>query len=220
MSEATLEPTADGSLTLRHPLGVTYHSRSGAVGESTHVFIEASKLGERLERGGEVRVIEVGYGTGLNFLLYASLAASYPYAHLIYRAWEPAPPTQELSAAVLAAIEAPEPLKQLALSSAGGSYANVKLEINLLPWPPLVPPTGWADVVVYDPFDPAVAPDLWADEALLAAWQALRPGGCWVSYSVKGAVRRLAAAHGYLAERLPGYPPKREMLRVARSKGL
>jgi tRNA U34 5-methylaminomethyl-2-thiouridine-forming methyltransferase MnmC len=211
-----LEQTADGSYTLRHPVGKTYHSWSGAVSESRHVFVEASGLRERLKQGGELRVMEVGYGTGLNFVLIGALAVAYPDAQLIYRAWEPEPPSRELCAAVVTPLDALEPVKQLALSLTGGSYANVTLEINLMAWPPLAPPTDWADIVVYDPFGRSVAPALWADEALLPAWAALRRGGCWVSYSVTGAVRRLAVANGYRAERLPGYPPKRQMLRVGR----
>ena len=40
--EPEIEPTDDGSQTLRHPLfGETYHSVRGAEGEARHVYIDA-----------------------------------------------------------------------------------------------------------------------------------------------------------------------------------
>lgn len=210
--ELELLPTADGSLTLRRADGVSYHSTGGAVGESTHVFIAASGLEGRLA-AGPVAVLEVGYGTGLNFLLIAQRALALG-ARLDYRAYEPSAPPEAARRAVLAAVSAPAALTELALAGMG-QIEGIRLRVEGQPWPQAVAP-GSIDVVVYDAFGPGAAPELWTAEALRPALEALRPGGCLVTFSVTGAVRRLAEQWGYRAERLPGYPPKREMLRITR----
>ena len=67
--------TADGSRTLySDPYEQTMHSHRGAVTESRHVFLEGAGVAARLGRGEEARVLEVGFGTGLNFFLTADLA--------------------------------------------------------------------------------------------------------------------------------------------------
>src|SRR3546814_2841432 len=65
--------TSDGSKTLYHPaIGEHYHSRHVAVQESKHVFVGAG-LGHFLvqHQAHAVSVLEIGFGTGLNFLLSA-----------------------------------------------------------------------------------------------------------------------------------------------------
>ena len=67
--------TGDGSLTLHSErYGQTFHSHHGAVTEARHVFLDASGVAERLLRGQETRVLEVGFGTGLNCWLAADAA--------------------------------------------------------------------------------------------------------------------------------------------------
>jgi len=43
---------------------------------------------------------------------------------------------------------------------------------------------------------------------------ALKPSGVLVTYAAKGSVRRAMQSVGFLVERLPGPPGKREMLRA------
>ncbi|HEY0895839.1 MAG TPA: tRNA (5-methylaminomethyl-2-thiouridylate)-methyltransferase, partial [Sphingobacteriaceae bacterium] len=74
----TFVTTADGSATLFNAeVGENYHSRHGALQESRHVFLK-SGLEYFLERNPsrEVRILEVGLGTGLNFLLTADYCES------------------------------------------------------------------------------------------------------------------------------------------------
>src|SRR5262245_2521329 len=63
--------TKDGSHTISIPdMNVTYHSVHGAIQESMHVFIEAGLQGSgRFQRPDPCRILEMGFGTGLNALL-------------------------------------------------------------------------------------------------------------------------------------------------------
>lgn len=77
--------TDDGTATLRHPLfGDTYHSLHGAATESEHVFI---RNGLAAAGRDSVRILEAGFGSGLN----AWLTLEYARRHGIridYRAVE------------------------------------------------------------------------------------------------------------------------------------
>lgn len=65
--ERELQFTADGSHTLFVPsLNEHYHSVNGAVQESLHIFIGAGL--HRVDKE-EVRLLEIGFGTGLNAFL-------------------------------------------------------------------------------------------------------------------------------------------------------
>lgn len=62
-----IEPTADGSATLYVPeLDEHYHSVKGAFTESQHIFID---MGLKACPVANPRILEVGFGTGLNALL-------------------------------------------------------------------------------------------------------------------------------------------------------
>src|ERR1700760_3419692 len=76
--ELTFVTTADGSKTVYNPIvGENYHSRNGALQESVHVFLN-SGLRYFLEGDDkkEVSILEVGLGTGLNFLLSADFCTA------------------------------------------------------------------------------------------------------------------------------------------------
>ncbi len=67
--------TDDGSRTLYSELhDETFHSESGAAAEAKLVFVQNSLVLERLQQRQATRVLEIGYGTGLNFLFSAEAA--------------------------------------------------------------------------------------------------------------------------------------------------
>ena len=67
LGERLLQTTADGSHTLYLPaMDEHYHSINGAIGESEHIFVNA---GLRSLTRREIRILEIGFGTGLNAFL-------------------------------------------------------------------------------------------------------------------------------------------------------
>jgi tRNA U34 5-methylaminomethyl-2-thiouridine-forming methyltransferase MnmC len=69
-AEVVVEATEDGSSTLRSlKFGSTYHSTHGALQESRHVFIKNGLDTLVSSTSGTIRILEIGFGTGLNALL-------------------------------------------------------------------------------------------------------------------------------------------------------
>jgi tRNA 5-methylaminomethyl-2-thiouridine biosynthesis bifunctional protein len=212
--------------------GDVYASRSGAWGQARAVFIGGCELPSRWEAGRCLRLLETGFGLGVNFLAtWAELRSSGGRARLHYVAVEKHPfTTTDLRAAL-----------EQSIASAGPGLAAVLrplAEQLLSQWPPLLPgyhaleldeqvtltlvfgdiagvlPTiaGRFDAFYLDGFAPDRNPDMWSSEVLghLAALAA--PEARLSSWCVAGAVRRALADHGFVVEKRPGFGGKRDTL--------
>ncbi len=226
----TPELTADGFDTLYSPAyGQTYHSKHGALAEARHVFLEGAGVDERLAQGLSTRVLEVGFGTGLNFLLTAHRAAA-SQAPLHYVALE----KDVLPAGVLAGLNHGPRLDALALRDAlvawrralpepppfgihGRRFSEILLldlivgDATIAPLPNLA-----FDAVYLDAFSPDANPELWTPDFLGRLFEVMRPGGKLATYSAKGSVRRGLEAVGFRTGKRSGPPGKREMLVAVR----
>lgn len=213
--------TADGSPTLHLPeWDEHYHSVHGALQESLHVFIEAGL--RHLPPTNPLRILEMGFGTGLNALL-TLLETREGYPEVVYTALEafPLEPAEWEPLDYATSLKSPD---------AAAAYAA----LHLAPWESRarVTPhfhlckrqmdfrefqdTGGYHLVYFDAFGARVQPELWTEKIFRAMFNALEPGGVLVTYAAKGSVRRAMQAAGFGVERLPGPPGKREMLRATR----
>ena len=89
--------TSDGSNTIfNSEVGENYHSHHGALQESKHVFVK-SGLQYFLDKTEtkQISILEVGFGTGLNFLLSADYCSTESI-HLDYTGIEAYPLTNEM----------------------------------------------------------------------------------------------------------------------------
>ncbi len=225
--------TADGSRTLySERYAQTFHSRHGAARESRHVFLDATGSAAALRAGQPLRVLEVGFGSGLNALLTAD-AARCGGAALHYCALErellPGACLRPLGhAALLHHAELAESLYSAldATLDAGRRPGGARLQIELAAGIDVEILCGDArdarlaaarhDAIYLDAFSPDSNPELWGEDFLAGLFATLRPGGRLATYSAKGRVRRALLAVGFTAQRLPGPPGKREMLLATR----
>ncbi|MCX2575414.1 tRNA (5-methylaminomethyl-2-thiouridine)(34)-methyltransferase MnmD [Pedobacter sandarakinus] len=213
--------TADGSNTLyNETIGEHYHSKHGALQESKHVFIDAG-LKFKLEAEKQISILEVGFGTGLNFIL------SFEYAteqniHLDYTSIEAFPLTLDV-------IEQTGYEQYVPSKIWDGFIANYKESLKTPQNPsPLckleIAHTTLAafnseqkfDVIYYDAFSVQHQPEMWTDEIIAHACSFLKPGGIFVTYAITGNLKRAVKACGFQIEKLPGAPGKREMLRATK----
>lgn len=218
-----LHTTEDGSLTLYAPtFGEHYHSMHGAVQECEHIYLGLA-LRERMsswqEGDAPLRLFEVGFGTGLNALL-SWREAEERHIPLQYYSIEKFPITPELY----------EALHYEGL----GEEREVKdqlLRLHTAPWDEAVELSPFftlhklrgdlttcifperLSVIYYDAFSPESQPELWAEELFQRLGKVASSGAILSTYCAKGEVRRRLQRSGFLVERLPGPPGKREVLR-------
>lgn len=212
--------TRDGSHSLYNPaLDETYHSHHGALQESQYVFIRMG-LDAWLAQHPDVnnlRVLEIGFGTGLNALL-ALQWAKEKNIKLHFTSLEPYP----------VSLETASQLNYARLTEGEADF----LRLHEVPWEKdvLLYPyfilhkkqqrleeaaleNNHFDVVFFDAFAPSKQPELWEKDLLDKTAQSMASGGLLTTYSAKGQLKRDLKAVGLQVETLPGAPGKKEMVR-------
>jgi tRNA U34 5-methylaminomethyl-2-thiouridine-forming methyltransferase MnmC len=214
-----LVTTSDGSHTLFVPeLNEHYHSVHGAVQESNHVFIEAGLKCCNLNR---LNILEIGFGTGLNALL-TFIEARKRSVNIYYHSLEKFP----LPADVIKILN----YSELPGLDNDGLYpaiidaewnAPIKLDECFMLEKSVADLVEFHssvlyDLVYFDAFAPQVQPELWMPDVFQMLYDTMNVGSILTTYCAKGQVRRNMQAAGFVVERLPGPPGKREMLRAKR----
>ncbi len=219
--EVEIIRTADGSSSLFVPeMGEHYHSVNGAITESIHIFINAG-LKYVMNDQNPVRILEIGFGTGLNaFLTWHEARAAKINVH--YTAIEKYPLKQE----VYHQLNYPElmgypfgeecfmkihELQWDAPHEVMEHFILHKINTDIEDY---YPGKDRFDLVYFDAFGPGFQPDMWTTDLFKKMATALRPGGILVTYSTKGTVKRSVKEAGFRIEKLPGPIGKREILRA------
>lgn len=212
--------TLDGTHSLRNSrLDETYHSANGAQQESAHVFI-AGGINYIREQKTTVRILEMGFGTGLNALL--TLHESSPQFTVNYTGIEAFP----VATGVLAQ------LNYAAIISPGGVayYPQLAAQpfnttVQITPYFSLqkVQSTFEAfvaesvyDLIYYDAFGPKIQPELWTMNCMQKCYDLLAPGGVLVTYCAQGQFKRHLKQAGFAVYELPGPPGKWQMTRAVK----
>lgn len=215
-----LEKTADGSYTLFVPeLDEHYHSVKGALTESEHIFIN---MGLRHCTVPMPKVLEIGFGTGLNVFL-SLLSAEQDKRPVHFTTIERFP----LNMDIIHSMNYPAQIAP--------SHADAYEAIHTAPWNEDVNITPFFtlhkleadfthyafskgyDVIYFDAFAPEKQPEMWSQELFDNLYSILNQGGILTTYCAKGVVRRMLQTAGFTVERLPGPPGgKREILRATK----
>lgn len=219
-----ITPTADGSNTLfNESIGEHYHSKHGALQESKHVFI-ASGLVHAIAcfPEEEIKVLEVGFGTGLNFLMTVAYC-DYHEVKLNYTGLEAFPlRSEELESTGYHQYVSPKIWNSLELN-----YGKaLQQSVEILPGQNLrivhtylhrYQTTEQYHIIYYDAFSVQHQPEMWTDEVIHHVCQFLKPGGIFVTYAITGKLKRALKSIGFTIEKLPGAAGKREMLRATKA---
>jgi tRNA U34 5-methylaminomethyl-2-thiouridine-forming methyltransferase MnmC len=212
--------TADGSKTIYNPqVGENYHSRHGALQESEHVFLNAGLRFFLADKElSELSVLEVGFGTGLNFLLSADFCTARQI-NLNYVGIEAYPLSQDMisQTGYQEYVSAPlwDRFTNNYIDSLTGSVQlnnHIKLQV---PHTPLMDfkSNQQFDVIYFDAFASLHQPEMWNEEAINHTIQYLKPNGIFVTYAITGNLKRQLKLLGLKIEKAPGAAGKREMLR-------
>jgi len=215
-----------------------YFSSQGGDAESRHVFIRGNRLQQRwqehADRHRPFSIVELGFGTGLNFLQCWQLLEQVANRNLRvhYQAFEKYPLTGDDLRRCLDRWPGLASLGQRFLSlyidHSDGQHRyhladNLILDIYYgdalegLQEVQSTPCPG-VDCWFMDGFSPAKNPDLWSTALTeqMYGWSAV--GATVTTYSVAGMLRRNLQAAGFDVSRQPGFGNKREML-LARKPG-
>lgn len=218
-----IEKTADGSTTIRIPeMEENYHSHHGAIQEAEHVFI---RHGLNFIEKEDVRIFELGFGTGLNALLTLK-QAGHDAKRIDYVGLEAFPVEEEL-------------INQLNYNDfIGEIFADDFEKMHAIPWGKKVAITDTFDLtkvhqkiqdfngekesfdlVYFDAFGPRAQGDMWELDVIEKVADLVKPGGVLVTYCAQGQFKRHLKSLGFEVERLPGPPGKREMTRAIKRLG-
>lgn len=207
--------TGDGSMTLRSKIfNTTYHSINGAITERNHIFIEQG-LHRVLHHTQPIRILELGFGTGLNALLtfHESFKlgisvdfVSYEthpidlevFKQLDYSGGDSA--TDQLFKDIYQALwnEEVSIHPQLKLKKVSDDISNISVSSEF-------------HCIYFDPFAADIQPELWELPMCELMYEVLKPGGTLVTWSVKGSFRRALATAGFSVQKIPGPAGKREI---------
>ena len=167
----------------------------------------------------EIKVLEIGFGTGLNAYLTALTSDKKRLVH--YTTIEKFPLSEEI-------------WKNLNYAEVVGNRPDIFEKLHVSPWDEdiQVSPTfclhkiqadisllslsGQFDVIFFDAFSPEKQAELWTEEIFKEIFKHTAKGGILTTYCAKGAVRRVMQAVGYKIERVLGPAGKREMLRATK----
>lgn len=210
--------TSDGSKTLYVPeLDEQYHSVNGAKTESEFVFI---KNGYEYQKENPLTIFEVGFGTGLNAFLTA-IKASETKRKTLYYTLEKYPVSKNeidglkygeffncKNSSLYNQIHEAEWNKEIRISQ----YFTIhKFKDDLITFQ--FDKVSEIGLIYFDAFAPDKQPKLWTFEIFKRIYDACNQQAVFVTYSAKGEVRRQLSKAGFVMERLPGPPGKRQMLR-------
>ena len=222
MKAPELVKTADGSDTLFvAELGEHYHSTFGAVQESMHIFIDA---GLHKCKQSSINLFEVGFGTGLNAYLTV-LDTLKTNQTIQYITIEKNPLQSEIWSALNYAETVPggHPSLFTIIHEAKWNekvkitdhFSILKLSSDLVGFDYSALPLF--DLIYFDAFSPEKQPELWDTSIFSQLESHCFPKAKLVTYCAKGIVRRSLKEVGFIPERIPGPPGKREMLRGTKS---
>lgn len=212
--------TADGSTTIYLPeWDENYHSKHGAIQEAKYVFIQN---GLSLFAGKSIRILEIGFGTGLN--AFITHLESPKLEIVVDYVGVEAYPVSEAEVASMNYVNELNVRDQLAVFE----------EMHSLPWEEThgltncfsltkrkqffdqITDTDAFDLIYFDAFGYRVQPELWSTAIFQRMFDALKNDGVLVTYAARGEVRRSMIEVGFMVEKLPGPPGKREMMRASK----
>ena len=228
--------TSDGSKTIQiEEWNEQYHSIHGAIQEANHVFLKHGLLfySELVSESKtennchtepvEVSILEIGFGTGLNAFL-TLIEAEKLILNINYVGIEAYPvqldEIKQLNYIELISTNHEAIFEKLHNTSWETSHqitSNFQLEKQKKFFKDITAENEF-NIIYFDAFGARVQPDLWTEDIFKIMFKALKDNGILVTYSAKGSVRRAMQAVGFIVERLPGPPGKREMLRARKMR--
>ncbi|CCF20214.1 conserved protein of unknown function [Pseudorhizobium banfieldiae] len=214
----------EGDMPFSTQFGDHFYCRSDGRLECGHVFLAGNGLPDRWQAGGDFRIGELGFGTGLNFcetwrqwklqrcpgstLHFVSFELYPMQAQELDRALSHWPEINAERQALTAAWPA-APQGRLEIAADAQTRLTVVVDPAL---EGVMAAPAQFDSWFLDGFAPSRNPDMWSPELMQAVYDRTVEGGSFATYAAAGFVRRNLQAAGFTVERRSGFAGKREML--------
>lgn len=207
--------TTDGSSTVIDSIHKEYfHSTFGALTESLYIFINQ---GLKVVKKPSVRILEIGFGTGLNCLL--TILHKEQDQKILYHTVEkyplPTNITEECNYPKLLNIS-PELVRSLHAFQwdyEAEFIPNFTLKKFHSDLKDFIPESKY-DIIYFDAFSYNIQPELWSADVFTKMFNCLSSGGLLVTYSAKGEVKKALRSAGFEVNRIAGPPGKRHILQA------
>ncbi len=213
--------TDDGSTTIRIPdWNENYHSTHGAIQEAKHVFIKNGL--DLFQNQDSISILEIGFGTGLNtFITFLETVNKEKVNYVGVEAYP-------------VSIEEIQQMNYVSELQAA-QYQDVFNNLHSCDWESQqnitenfilskrklffkdIEDKNQYDLIYFDAFGFQLQPELWSVEIFRIMYDALLPKGILVTYACRSSIKNAMLNAGFLIEKLPGAPGKREMLRATKN---
>ncbi len=207
--------TEDGSKTIYiTELNETYHSKFGAINEAEHVFI---KNGLKRIKKTDIKICEIGYGTGLNALL-SIIYANNNNLTIRYTAFEKFPLTKSITdqlnyGELCKNDKLFKQINTLAWNKIHKISENVffsKIKADILNNETNLPNN--VDIIYFDAFAPSKQIEMWNVNLFSRLYKALSNEGILTTYASAGVVKQSLKQAGFSIKRLAGPKGKFHMI--------
>lgn len=226
----TIIDTEDGSKTIYiEGLDETYHSKHGAVQEANHVFIQHGFQYFKNEDFKRLKILEIGFGSGLNAFL-TLLEAERTQINIEYLGVEKYPVSLE----EFEALDYFESIFKLypEFEERKTEFEAYFKKMFLVEWENDAEISAYFmikkikkdffdlnkndgenfDLVYFDAFGSKVQPELWEDKLLTIVTSLTNDKSIITTYAAKGSFKRALKSLGFVVKKFPGPPGKREMM--------
>ena len=207
--------TEDGSKTVySEQFNQTYHSIFGAKTESERVYLELG-FGEACKKFEKIKILEIGFGTGLNAFLskihaekhkiptkYLGLEA-FPLIEKHYMGLD-----RELQSFHLVSWQKEHEFSKFF------NFKKIKIKTEDFETDESY------NLIYFDAFAPETQPELWSEQIFLKMQKLLVPGGILTTYCCKVIVQKNLKHAGFKIEKHKGPPHKREVVRAIKEETL
>ncbi|GKS77291.1 FAD-dependent 5-carboxymethylaminomethyl-2-thiouridine(34) oxidoreductase MnmC [Acidovorax sp. SUPP950] len=207
--------------------GDRYHSENGGLDQARRVFLHGCGLPQAWAGQAHWRILETGFGLGLNFLVTWAAWRSDPDrpALLHFASCEAHP----VAAADLLRATSAHPDLALLAQQLHDQFWGLLPGVHRLSFEQgrvlltlyvgdaqamLRQQMPTADSVYLDGFSPQRNPDLWNEHTLKAVARCCRRGTRLATWTIARAVRDTLAQCGFTVAKVPGVPPKRDNLQA------
>ena len=203
-----------------------YFDKTDGVKEKEHVYLNANDLANRIMLSDKLCIAELGFGTGLNFILTWRLWKKNrkPNSSLTYISFEKAPLSKKEMTRVHKKFKELNDFSDQLIQKLTDNYKtnrtiyfkseNINLILIYDDFSLLTNFDFKADIWFLDGFAPSKNPEVWDNSYYKNIYNRTNLKGSLSTFTSSGLVRRGLALAGFSVTKVSGFGQKREMLKA------